>query len=77
MKVILGPFTTIEQGEHDMPIRHERFTDGEVAGLADLLEGFNKPGNQGTALRRLTDLLWELQANTDAYILTTDREELR
>lgn len=34
------------------------FTPEEAWQLADMLEGMNKHDNQGTPLRRLTDMMW-------------------
>ncbi len=59
-------------------ISEEVFTPGEFSALADLLVSLNAPNNQGTPIRRLTDLLWALQNDTDAFILhSTARLEER
>lgn len=51
-------------------VSHEQFTHSECAWLADLLESHNAPNNTGSAVRRLTDMLWALQNDTDAFIIT-------
>ena len=59
----------------ELLVSWETFTPGQCADLADLLEGLNKPGNRGTPLRRLTDLLWALQNDTSVFVVTSDNLE--
>lgn len=56
-------------------VGEEVFTPGEFAALADTLESLNAPGNVGTPLRRLTDLLWALQNDTSAMVLYSTEGE--
>ena len=48
----------------------EQFTAAEFWDLADQLERLNVPDNQGTPIRRLTDMLWALCNDSSACILT-------
>ena len=55
-------------------ISEEAFTIAEASNLANFLEQHNTPGNRGTPLRRLTDMMWALQNDTDVVIVSALEE---
>ena len=56
----------------DLIIWQDRYTEAELLDLADVLEGLNTPGNRGTPIRRITDMVWALVNDSAVCIVTAE-----
>lgn len=68
MKIMTSAFGLhISDAENAVSIL--RISPEDCWDLADKLENLNTPGNHQTPLRKLTDALWALGNDTDAFLI--------